>query len=134
MLGAMYRHRTWCCTECGVQLSVARESPAGVGGAAHADRPRAGAVSAQDAVSRQAGRTVARKRWREGRFRGLRPRILIGRTAVHRAALHSALTESPFVRASRGKGSSGWDYAAVPIVGPILGAALAGAAVILTGI
>jgi glycerol uptake facilitator protein len=33
-----------------------------------------------------------------------------------------------------GKGSSGWDYAAVPIVGPIVGAVLAGLAVGLTGI
>lgn len=33
-----------------------------------------------------------------------------------------------------GKGASGWDYAAVPIVGPILGAVLAGLAVVVTGI
>jgi glycerol uptake facilitator protein len=33
-----------------------------------------------------------------------------------------------------GKGSSGWDYAAVPIVGPVLGAVLAGLAVVVTGI
>jgi glycerol uptake facilitator protein len=33
-----------------------------------------------------------------------------------------------------GKGSSGWDYAAVPIVGPIVGAVLAGLAVGFTGI
>jgi glycerol uptake facilitator protein len=33
-----------------------------------------------------------------------------------------------------GKGSSGWDYAAVPIVGPIVGAVLAGLAVGLIGI
>ena len=33
-----------------------------------------------------------------------------------------------------GKGSSGWDYAAVPIVGPIVGVVLAGLAVGLTGI
>jgi glycerol uptake facilitator protein len=33
-----------------------------------------------------------------------------------------------------GKGPSGWDYAAVPIVGPILGAVLAGFAVVVTGI
>ena len=33
-----------------------------------------------------------------------------------------------------GKGSSGWDYAAVPVVGPLLGAALAGVAVSMLGI
>ena len=33
-----------------------------------------------------------------------------------------------------GKGSSGWDYAAIPIVGPILGAVLAGLAVSAFGI
>jgi len=33
-----------------------------------------------------------------------------------------------------GKGSSGWDYAAIPIVGPLLGAALAGLAVSFIGI
>lgn len=33
-----------------------------------------------------------------------------------------------------GKGSSGWDYAAIPIVGPIAGAVLAGLAVAATGI
>lgn len=33
-----------------------------------------------------------------------------------------------------GKGSSGWDYAAIPIVGPIVGAVLAGLAVAATGI
>jgi len=33
-----------------------------------------------------------------------------------------------------GKGSSGWDYAAVPIVGPIVGAVLAGLAVVAVGI
>ncbi len=33
-----------------------------------------------------------------------------------------------------GKGSSGWDYAAIPIVGPIIGAVLAGLAVVAVGI
>jgi glycerol uptake facilitator protein len=33
-----------------------------------------------------------------------------------------------------GKGSSGWDYAAIPIVGPIIGAVLAGLAVVGLGI
>jgi len=33
-----------------------------------------------------------------------------------------------------GKGSSGWDYAAIPIVGPIIGAVLAGLAVAAIGI
>ena len=33
-----------------------------------------------------------------------------------------------------GKGSSGWDYAAIPIVGPIVGAVLAGLAVVAVGI
>ena len=33
-----------------------------------------------------------------------------------------------------GKGSSGWDYAAIPIVGPVIGAVLAGLAVIAVGI
>ena len=33
-----------------------------------------------------------------------------------------------------GKGSSGWDYAAVPVVGPLVGAALAGLAVSFIGI
>jgi glycerol uptake facilitator protein len=28
-----------------------------------------------------------------------------------------------------GKGSSGWDYAAVPVIGPLIGAVLAGLAV-----
>ena len=33
-----------------------------------------------------------------------------------------------------GKGSSGWDYAAIPVVGPIIGAVLAGLAVVAIGI
>ncbi len=33
-----------------------------------------------------------------------------------------------------GKGSSGWDYAAIPIVGPLIGAVLAGLAVSAAGI
>ena len=33
-----------------------------------------------------------------------------------------------------GKGSSGWDYAPIPIVGPIIGGALAGFAVVAMGI
>jgi glycerol uptake facilitator protein len=33
-----------------------------------------------------------------------------------------------------GKGSSGWDYAAIPIVGPVIGAVLAGLAVVAVGI
>jgi glycerol uptake facilitator protein len=33
-----------------------------------------------------------------------------------------------------GKGSSGWDYAAIPIFGPIIGAVLAGLAVAAIGI
>ena len=33
-----------------------------------------------------------------------------------------------------GKGSSGWDYAAIPIVGPVIGAVLAGLAVAAVGI
>ncbi len=33
-----------------------------------------------------------------------------------------------------GKGSSGWDYAAIPIVGSIVGAVLAGLAVVAVGI
>jgi glycerol uptake facilitator protein len=33
-----------------------------------------------------------------------------------------------------GKGSSGWDYAPVPILGPIAGAVLAGLAVLAFGI
>jgi glycerol uptake facilitator protein len=33
-----------------------------------------------------------------------------------------------------GKGSSGWDYAAVPIVGPVIGAVLAGFAVLAVGL
>jgi glycerol uptake facilitator protein len=33
-----------------------------------------------------------------------------------------------------GKGGSGWDYAAIPIVGPIVGAVLAGLAVVAVGI
>jgi glycerol uptake facilitator protein len=33
-----------------------------------------------------------------------------------------------------GKGSSGWDYAPIPIVGPLLGAVLAGLAVSAAGI
>jgi glycerol uptake facilitator protein len=33
-----------------------------------------------------------------------------------------------------GKGSSGWDYAPIPVLGPILGAVLAGLAVVAIGI
>jgi glycerol uptake facilitator protein len=33
-----------------------------------------------------------------------------------------------------GKGSSGWDYAAIPIIGPVIGAMLAGLAVVAVGI
>ncbi len=33
-----------------------------------------------------------------------------------------------------GKGSSGWDYAAIPVAGPVIGALLAGAAVLAVGI
>ena len=33
-----------------------------------------------------------------------------------------------------GKGSSGWDYAAIPVLGPVIGAVLAGLAVVAVGI
>jgi glycerol uptake facilitator protein len=33
-----------------------------------------------------------------------------------------------------GKGSSGWDYAAIPVLGPVIGGVLAGLAVVAIGI